>query len=300
MRNGGKYFALFILWALCAQAQPTVALLWPQGAPGAVGSSDEDKPSLIVFPAPKAKANGAAAVICPGGAYGMLAIEKEGYQVAQWLNSLGVSAFVLQYRLGPAYRHPIEEGDAKRAMRWVRAHAALYHVDARRLGMVGFSAGGHLSATVAVDADSGRAGDADPVERFSCKPAFLVLVYPVITMDPSFTHPASRRNLLGPDPDPKVIDFLSAEKHVTARTPPTFLVHAKTDPIVPFRNSEVFYEALRKAGVPAEFHAYEHGTHAFGLAREGIAPEARDLAGWPASCERWMENQGLFRRDPGK
>lgn len=287
--------ALAVMTALAA-AQPREILLWPQGAPGAVGTSADDKPSLTVFPAPKDKANGAAAVICPGGAYGMLAIEKEGYEVAQWLNTLGVSAFVLKYRLGPVYRHPIEVGDAKRALRWVRSNAAFYHVDPKRIGMFGFSAGGHLSATVAVDYDEGRPGDPGAVERQSCRPAFLVLVYPVITMDPSFTHIASRRNLLGPNPDPAVLEALSVEKRVTANTAPTFLVHAKTDPIVPFRNSEAFYEALRKAGVPAEFHAYDHGTHAFGLAREGIAPEARDLAGWPASCERWMENQGIFRK----
>lgn len=235
-------------------------------------------------------------MVCPGGAYGILALRKEGLEVAEWLNSLGVTAFVLRYRLGPRYRHPAQVTDAKRALRWVRAHAARYRLDPLRIGMVGFSAGGHLSATVATRYDGGRAAPDDSVDRFPCQPAFQVLVYPVITMRDPSAHRGSRRNLLGDRPDTALISLLSNELHVTAAAPPAFLVHAKTDPIVAFANSEAYAEACRRAGVPVEMHAYERGTHAFGLAR-GPGPDgAPEPSGWPARCARWLERQGMLPR----
>jgi len=306
-----------LLGAALRPSVQTVARLWPEGAPGAIGKTDADQPSLLIFPAPGASAGvgpgaGAAAMlVCPGGAYGMLALEKEGMEVAHWLNALGISAFVLRYRLGPVYRHPVEMEDGKRAMRWVRAHAAHYGFDPARVGMMGFSAGGHLTATVATHSDAGDPAARDSIERVSCRPDVQILIYPVITMDPSFTHPASRINLLGRNPNPAYVHFLSAEKHVDAKTPPAFLVHAKTDPIVPFANSVAYQQALLKAGVPVEFRAFDHGTHAFGLARlastesstglsadPSAGPDAEaplpnaEVSAWPEACARWLEKQG--------
>lgn len=218
--------------------------------------------------------------------------------MAEWLNSLGISAFVLRYRLAPRYRHPSPILDAKRAMRWVRANAGRFGIDPLRIGAVGFSAGGHLAATLGTRYDGGRAAPDDSVDGYPCQPAFLVLVYPVITMEREFTHPGSRRNLLGDRPDSALVHLLSNERHVTAAAPPAFLVHARTDPIVPFRNSTAYLEACRKAGVSAELKSYGTGTHGFGLGRApgpgGIA-EAPD---WPAHCARWLARQG-FLPPPG-
>jgi acetyl esterase/lipase len=219
----------------------------------------------------------------------MLALEKEGLEVAHWLNTLGVTAFVLRYRVGPVYRHPVEMRDGQRAVRWVRAHAALFHIDPGRVGMLGFSAGGHLTATVATHFDAGEPKAADSVDRFSCRPDFQILVYPVISMESTFTHRASRTNLLGREPGPALMHFLSAESQVTARTPPAFIVHAKTDPIVPFANGQAYYRACLKAGVPAEFRIFEQGTHAFGMASD---PVDAQVSAWPADCARWMKAQG--------
>lgn len=303
-------FCASLLGAVLQPSAQAVERLWPEGAPGAVGKSDADQPSLLVFPADPASTAGApgagtaAMLVCPGGAYGMLALEKEGVEVAHWLNGLGISAFVLRYRLGPVYRHPVEMEDGKRAMRWMRAHADRYHLDPARMGMMGFSAGGHLTATVATHSDGGDPEARDSVERFSCRPDIQILIYPVITMDPAFTHRASRINLLGRNPNPAYVHFLSAEKHVDGKTPPAFLVHAKTDPIVPFANSVAYHQALVKAGVPVEFRAFDQGTHAFGLARTaasgpGAGPEAANpdaaLSVWPAYCAQWMEARGFLK-----
>jgi acetyl esterase/lipase len=310
--------------ASAARTAPLV-LLWPQGAPGAVGKDAEDRPALYLYPVPRAKAKagragkagrdssggkapdgfeaglGPAAVVCPGGAYGLLALEKEGHQVAEWLNSLGVSAFVLRYRLGPRYRHPAPAADLKRALRWVRAHASEYRLDPLRIGVVGFSAGGHLAATVATRYDGGRATPDDEVDAFPCQPAFQVLIYPVITMEEGFGHRASRRNLLGPAPDPALVALLSNERHVTAAAPPAFLVHARPDPIVPVRNSEAYAEACRKAGVPVELHLFDTGTHAFGLGREPGPGGRPEPAEWTALCARWLGARGFLPApEPGR
>jgi acetyl esterase/lipase len=233
-------------------------------------------------------------IVCPGGAYGILARKREGEEPARWLSGLGVRAFQLEYRLGPAYHHPIEMLDAARAVRWVRAHADAYHLDGR-VGLLGFSAGGHLAATLATRFDAGDSGSSDRVERFSDRPDFQILIYPVISMIAPFTHRASRANLLGRDPAPGLLDFLSAENHVTARTPPAFIVHAETDPVVDFANSRAYAEALRKAGVQVEFLAFVRGTHAFGLARaDNGEPGQAQLATWPAHCEKWLRGLGVL------
>ncbi len=267
------------------------SLLWPEGAAGAVGNEAVDKPKLTVYRAEGG--NGAAVVVCPGGGYGRLAADHEGKQVAEWLNTLGVSAFVLQYRLGPRYRHPAPLQDAQRAIRMVRARAAAWGVDPSRIGIMGFSAGGHLASTAATHFDAGEASADDPVARAPSRPDFAVLVYPVISMQDGVTHAGSRQNLLGESPDPALVELLSNERQVTPRTPPSFLFHTADDPAVPAANSILFFEALRRAGVPAELHVFAHGAHGLGL-----APSDPALSPWPKLCALWMKGLGLLDRKP--
>lgn len=272
-----------------APPEPRVELLWPGGAPGALGDAPEDQPSITIHPPPPGTANGTAVVVVPGGGYGHLAMDKEGHQVARWLNSLGVAAFVLKYRLGPKYRHPAMLMDAQRAIRTVRARAAEWNVDPSRVGILGFSAGGHLAATTGTHFDPGKPDASDPIEAASSRPDFMILIYPVITLRDEYTHGGSKRNLLGPEPDPRLVELLSNERQVTPETPPTFLVHTTDDRAVPVENSLLFYQALRKAGVPAEMHIYQSGPHGFGL-----APNDPVLSSWLERCEAWMARLGLL------
>jgi acetyl esterase/lipase len=266
-------------------------LLWPEGAPGAVGAEPVDRPKITVYRAPDPAANGAAVVVCPGGGYGVVAADHEGKVVAEWLNSLGVSAFVLQYRLGPRYRHPAPLQDAQRAIRTVRAHAAEWGVDPARIGILGFSAGGHLASTAATHFDDGRPDAADPVERAGSRPDFAVLCYPVISLVSAAAHTGSRNNLLGPDPDPAFVKSLSNELQVTPRTPPTFLFHTDDDPGVPVENSILFFNAMKQSKVPGELHVFAHGKHGVGL-----APSDPVLSQWPRLCAQWLEGTGFLKR----
>jgi acetyl esterase/lipase len=232
-------------------------------------------------------------VVAPGGGYLHLAMEKEGFAIARWLNQRGIAAFVLRYRLGPQYHHPIELGDAQRAIRLVRSHAAEYGIEKDRLGMWGFSAGGHLTATAGTQFDAGRPDATDPIDRESSRPQFLILAYPVITlMDPS-AHTGSRKYLLGDSPDPELVRSMSAETRVTADTPPTFLFSTTDDKTVPVINSVMFYEALVKAGVPAEMHIFQHGAHGAGLAAANP-----DLCVWPDLLIKWMRERGYAAPAP--
>ncbi len=268
--------------------------LWPSGAPGAKDTANASKPSVTFFPADAKIAVGTSAVICPGGGYDHLATEKEGNQVAKWLNTLGVSAFVLKYRVSP-YRHPIEMNDGQRALRFVRANAGRYKIDPSRVGIVGFSAGGHLASTVATHYDAGNPAAADPVDRQSCKPYFQILVYPVITMEGPFAHVGSRNSLLGTNPSAALTRLLSNEKQVDAQTPPAYLVHAKDDATVPVENSVMYHDSLIKAGVSAQMKLFDHGPHGFGLA-DGVAgaPDLPDLKTWPSLCATWMKESGYL------
>jgi len=283
---------LILITAACVPAfsQPETRLLWPGGAPGALGDADADKPAITIYLAAPEKANSASVVVCPGGGYQMLAMDHEGKQIAEWLNMCGVSAFVLRYRLGPKYHHPVELGDVQRAIRTVRANAGEFHVAPDRIGVWGFSAGGHLASTAATHFDAGKPDAADTVERQSSRPDFAILAYPVITLTGPFAHKGSCRNLLGDNPDPELVNYLSNDQRVTPETPPTFLFHTNDDPGVPVENAVMFYSALRKNHVPAELHIYEHGEHGVGL-----APKNPVLATWGTLLENWMRARGLLR-----
>ncbi|HLV82021.1 MAG TPA: alpha/beta hydrolase [Chthonomonadaceae bacterium] len=265
-----------------------IVRLWPGEAPGAQGAEDADIPTLTVYNPPDDKKNGAAVIVCPGGGYGFLA-PHEGAPVAKWLNTLGVTGFVLKYRLGPRYHHPAMLQDAARAIRTVRAHAKEWGLDPDRIGILGFSAGGHLASTAATHFDAGDPQAGDPVERVSSRPDLAILIYPVITMTGPYAHAGSRHNLLGRDPSPNNIALLSNEKQVTAKTPPAFLVHGADDAGVPCENSLLFALAMRQAGVPVELHLFEHGPHGFGLG--GDDPVLRE---WPALCAHWLSHRGFL------
>ena len=271
---------------LVARAQQAIAL-WATGAPGALGTKLEDQPVITPYLPPDGRANGTAIVIFPGGGYQHLSMEKEGSDVANWLAGNGVTAFVVRYRLGPSYHHPAMLGDARRAIRTVRARASEWGIDPRRVGVIGFSAGGHLASTAGTHFDAGTAESSDPIERAGSRPDFLLLIYPVVTMRDSFAHRGSRLNLLGERPDTALVRLLSNETQVTRDTPPTFLVHSTDDRTVPVENSLLFYQALRAAAVPVEMHIFEYGGHGFGL-----APADPVLAAWTIACESWMRRHG--------
>lgn len=272
-------------------AEPETVPLWESAAPGALGNADEDRPTLTIFRATGRGAASTGVIIAPGGGYVRLSMNSEGRQVASWFNALGVTAFVLKYRLGPRYHHPVELGDAQRAIRLVRSRAAQFGIAADRIGMMGFSAGGHLTATAGTHFDEGQPGASDPIDRASSRPDFLILAYPVISFDAAIAHAGSLRSLLGDNPEPRLIQNLSDELQVTARTPPTFLFHTTTDATVPVENSVRFYLALRQAKVPAEMHIFENGPHGVGLALNDPA-----LGAWPTLLANWLRGRGLLAK----
>jgi acetyl esterase/lipase len=265
---------------------PAPIPLWTGEAPGALGSSEEDTPTIAAF-IPASNPTKTAVVIAPGGGYTHLSMIKEGADVAAWLNARGVAAFVLKYRLGMKYHSPIELGDAQRAIRTVRADAAKYGIAPDHIGMWGFSAGGHLTATTGTLFDAGNAASPDPIERQSSRPDFLVLAYPVITMQDPYVHKGSRLYLLGDAPTQEQMDGMSPEMHVTTQTPPTFLFTTTDDHTVPVLNSVMFYTALVKAGVPAEMHIFQHGGHG-----SGLAPTNPQLEPWTEMLIKWMRERG--------
>jgi len=292
---------LLLMASLSLQAQlppgvPPPVFLWPHGAPGALGNAEADKPRLYVF-LPVQRSTSTAVLVIPGGGYEHVAMGHEGVQIAEWLNTQGIPAFVLDYRVAP-YHYPAPIEDGRRAMRLIRAHAAEYGIDAHRIGVWGFSAGGHLASTLGTLCDAplpggqaeeissaGRAGDA--ADQASCKPDFMILAYPVISMEPPEAHAGSRLNLLGPNPDPALAHELSTQFDVTAETPGTFLFATTNDPTVPVANSLDFYRALQQAGVPAELHIYDFANHGCGLCGS-IIP----LSTWPQLLRNWLVQRG--------
>src|SRR5262245_19149163 len=274
---------------------PEVHLLWEGKAPHAVGDTKTDKPNLTAYPAPRDSANGAAVVICPGGGYGGLAMDHEGKQVAEFFNKLGVSAFVLQYRVANKERsgplHPAPLRDAQRAIRLVRSKAKDFGIDTNRVGIIGFSAGGHLASTAGTHFDDGSPEAGDPVNHHSCRPDFLILGYPVISMEEGVVHQGSKNNLIGRNADAKLVEEYSNEKHVTNKTPPTFLFHTNEDTGVVPENSIRFYQALKKAKVPAELHIYEKGKHGVGINPKNVSP---GTDAWKDRLADWLKTRGVL------
>jgi acetyl esterase/lipase len=265
---------------------PAPVPLWANSAPGALGSNEEDTPTIAAF-IPASNPTHTAVVVAPGGGYVHLSMIKEGADVAAWLNAHGVAAFVLRYRLGPKYHNPIELNDAKRAVRTVRAEAAQYGIAPDHIGMWGFSAGGHLTASAGTMFDAGDGTATDPIEQQSSRPDFLILSYPVITMEDPYVHRGSRQYLLGDAPTQAEMDAMSPEQHVTAQTPPAFLFTTTDDRTVPVLNSVMLYTAMVKAGVPAEMHIFQHGAHG-----SGLAPTNPQLQPWTDLLIKWMRERG--------
>jgi acetyl esterase/lipase len=260
---------------------PSEILLWPEGAPGALGNEAKDKPTLTAYLPSTEKRNGASMLVLPGGGYSHLAAH-EGKGYAEWLAANGITAYVLKYRLGSGgYRHPTMQQDAARAVRLLRVFAKRDGLDPARIGIMGSSAGGHLAATLMTHFDQEERRTNDPIEHESSRPDLGVLCYPVITMG-EFAHAGSKKNLLGDNPAPHLLYELSNETQVTSRTPPCFIWHTAEDKAVPVENALLFASALRRAGVPFALHIYETGAHGLGLGRPGkpAPPWADQLLHW--------------------
>lgn len=293
--------------ASAAFSDHLVIPLWPEGvppvvradAPAAKGSlgaerlvdgriSNVSVPTLTVFAPAVDRPNGTAVIVCPGGGYGMLSNDREGIQYANWLSHLGITAFVLKSRL-QEFGHPAPLQDVLRAVRLVRSRAEEFKINPARLGVMGSSAGGHLAASAGTlfDHPAGKTGA--PLDAVSGRPDFLVLLYPVITMDDPHAHAGSRKALLGANPAPDQLALMSLEDQVTATTPPTLLIHTQEDTAVPIENSIRFFQALTRAKVPAELYAFERGSHGMGMKAEfGTASD------WPKRTEEWFCHRGLL------
>jgi len=289
-----KAFIVAFMLGACvmAQAQSTNSVpLWPDGVPGALGKSPNDVPTLTVYLPDATKASGAAMVICPGGGYGHLA-NHEGEHYARWLNELGITGYVLKYRLGThGYQHPAMMQDATRALRLIRFRAAEWKVDPKRVGIMGSSAGGHLASTLLTHFDSGKGDAVDPVELQGSRPDLVVLCYPVVTLTDPFTHKGSRQNLLGTNPPAALVQELSAELRVTSNSPPCFIWHTFEDKAVPVENSLQLAAALRRVKVPVDLHIYERGGHGIGLGSPAFDVAKRHL--WVRDCEFWLRQHGF-------
>lgn len=247
-----------------------------------------EHPVVSVYRPEEGAATGAAVVVFPGGGYGGHAIDKEGHFVAEWLAERGVVAMVVPYRCGGGERrHPAPLADARRAVRLVRSHAADWGVDPAKIGVMGFSAGGHLAATASTLFDGKLEGIDDSLGDVSARPDFSILVYPVLSMRPGVTHGGSRQNLIGADADEALTAQMSADEQVTANTPPALLIHSIDDGAVPVANSQRYYDACREHGVPVEMHLYETGGHGYGMWAAGGS-----VAAWPAVLEGWLVGRG--------
>ncbi|WP_194768605.1 alpha/beta hydrolase [Tamlana sp. I1] len=300
-----KFFSLCLLITIYnCFSQNQIIPLWTENIPNQKTSNEVEKqyyesdifwkanvqnPTLEVFIPNKRSATKKAVIICPGGAYHHIAYDWEGTDIAKWFNSKGITAFVLKYRLPESksllvnYKAPLQ--DAQRAVRLVRAHSEKWNLDKNQIGIMGFSAGGHLASTLGTHFDNDKNSISSPMDRISARPDFMVLIYPVITMKSNYTHLGSRTSLIGANPNQKLIDFYSNELQVTKNTPPTFILHSADDEAVSVMNSIQFYEALIKEGVSSEMHIYPKGGHGFGLA---IGKGA--LQNWTQLLSDWMDD----------
>jgi acetyl esterase/lipase len=269
-------------------------VLWPNGAPGALGDGEGDVPKMYVYPAPGAGLH-SAVIVMPGGGYVHLAIEKEGGEEARWLNAHGVTAFVLEYRLGPRYHFPSPMLDGARAMRYVRSHAAELGVAKDKIGLWGFSAGGHLAGYLAAVNDNGSSGAEDPIDRVSDRPDFAIVSYGRFTMDDSIPRKTNMEGLLGDHPTKAMLDSISVVKLVTKNTSPCFIFSTTADQTVNPMNATAFYDALKQAGVPVELHIFERGQHGTGMAQgmKGMS----ELAIYPTLLANWMEMHGWMSQE---
>jgi acetyl esterase/lipase len=299
MKQKFFFFAL-IVFTMHTHAQHLTLKLWPDGPPDSNGITEPEEkydgvrlrnvtiPEIYVFLPEKEKNTGAAVVICPGGGYRILAMDHEGYHMAEWFAERGVAGIVLKYRL-PNKHHFIPSGDARRAMRMVRANATEWGINPAKIGIAGSSAGGHLASTVGTRFDTGNSNASDSIDWFSCRPDFMLLLYPVITFNEEFGHMGSRRNLIGEGNDFGMVHLYSNELHVSHQTPPAFLIHADDDRSVVPRNSVEFYSALKKHEIPAELHIFQKGGHGFGLRENDIPADS-----WPNLFMDWLKSIGII------
>lgn len=268
---------------------PQEIFLWPNGAPNANGNEDLDRPSIRIYQPKTGTANGAAVVVCPGGGYSILATDHEGHQIAKWFARNGVTGVVLKYRHTKKYNHPIPLQDAQRALRIVRHQAEALGINTTRIGIMGFSAGGHLASTVATHFNETELNADDPIDKHSSRPDFAILGYPVVSLRTPVGHRGSALNLLGDNPSEEMLDHLSNHTQVTAETPPAFMFHTNGDKGVPAENSLQYFSALRKAGVPGEIHVYQDGPHGVGFG-EGHP----GLETWRDRLHAWMKSSGFL------
>jgi len=288
--------------SISAQQHETIKL-WPKTIPGSIQNSSYkeeigkgyhiskvSEPTLTVFKPTKEKANGTSVIICPGGGYAILAFDHEGYKVAKWLNELGITAFILKYRLpsdlimqnksiGPLQ-------DAQKAIRLVRRNAKKWNLNPDKIGIMGFSAGGHLASTLSTHFNEKVYAAIDSI---SARPDFSLLIYPVISMNSKITHQGSKNNLLGENPNEEIVLHFSNELMIDKNTPPTFLVHAVDDKVVPIENSIQYLLSLRKYSIPAELHLYQKGGHGFGM-----NSSKNTESSWTKACELWMQMNAFF------
>ena len=309
MKTKSLIILLFLFNALTinTNSQTLTLKLWPDGIPGSKNdpsyveniittggrvtrATNVVTPDLTVFLPDPSKASGAAVLICPGGGYGTLAFDHEGNAIAAWLNDNGIAGIILKYRL-PSDRIITDKSigplqDAQEAMRVIRRNATEWKIDPKRVGVIGFSAGGHLASTISTHyADKVY----DVKDNISARPDFSLLIYPVISMDTTITHRGSRNNLIGIDPTERNVLRFSNEKQITSDTPPAFLVHSSDDNAVPVMNSIGYYMGLQKKKIPAELHIFQKGGHGYGL-----APNGGTESSWPALCIKWMKQIGVL------
>lgn len=302
IRSNPKLFLLLAMACLAVplnmlhaqMTPPQTVFLWPDGTPGALGSAPADKPRMYVF-LPEKRSTSAAILVIPGGGYEHVAMGHEGFQIADWLNAQGMAAFVLDYRVAP-YHYPAEIEDGVQAMRLIRSRAAQYAIDPNRIGVWGSSAGGHLASSLGTHcqnpANPVPSVKDDPLAGVSCRPAFMVLAYPVIGMREPITHHGSMVNFLGPDPAPGLARAWSNQDAVTSTTPPAFIFATENDPTVPIENELAFYQALVKNHVHAELHIFDYSNHGCGLCGS-IIP----LRVWPSLLRTWLIDHSFLPPD---